>query len=307
MKPLILVIAGLTTLTVLLPASISPRTFFITAQTPPTEPFPDTQAQRFKIRLTLSNSTDLKVREGDEVAKGDILADRTRDRTRLDAQKQQLQLRIARLKQPIAAPPPAKPVPEVAGLPPTSFLDEAAKVDQAKVKIKAAEAAVTQQQRMLDLLESTPNAELPESTIPHERQVLKQLQQELDQANADRELAEGQLSQAQTERQYQEYQYSLELSKRAIALQQSDLQRQEQIQRQEQEIKDREFQIAQLEGQVQAIETQLVQLSSVRSPFSGKIRRIKFEEQNDQNLVVELQLIANVDGKSNASGGSNAQ
>jgi DNA repair exonuclease SbcCD ATPase subunit len=302
MKPLILGIAGLTTFTVLLPATISPRTFFTTAQTAPAEPAPEAQTERFKIRLTLSSSTDLKVREGDEVAKGDVLADRTRDRTRLDAQKRQLQLRIARLKQPIAGAPTAKPIPEVAGLPPTSFLDEAAKVSQASVKIAAFEAAVTQQQRMLDLLESTPNAELPESAIPHEREVLKQRRQELDQANSELELAKGQLSQAQAERQYQEYQYSLELSKRAIALQQSDLQRQEQLQREEQEIKDREFQIAQLEGQVQAIETQIVQLSSVRSPFSGKIRKIKFEEQNDQNLTVELQLIADVDGK----GGSRA-
>jgi hypothetical protein len=63
MKPLILGIAGLTTLTVLLPASISPRTFFTTAQTPPPETAPD-QTERFKIRLTLSNATDLKVREG---------------------------------------------------------------------------------------------------------------------------------------------------------------------------------------------------------------------------------------------------
>jgi multidrug efflux pump subunit AcrA (membrane-fusion protein) len=82
MKPLIFGIAGLTTLTVLLPTSISPRTFFTTAQTSPTEP--PTQTERFKIRLTLSASTDLKVREGDEVAKGQVLADRTRDRLTLN-------------------------------------------------------------------------------------------------------------------------------------------------------------------------------------------------------------------------------
>jgi hypothetical protein len=66
MKPLILGIAGLTTFTVLLPATISPKTFFTTAQTAPAEPVP-AQTERFKIRLTLSISTDLKVREGDEI------------------------------------------------------------------------------------------------------------------------------------------------------------------------------------------------------------------------------------------------
>ena len=141
MKLLILGIAGLTTLTVLLPTQISPRTFFTTAQTAPAEPS-DTQAQCFKIRLTLSSSTDLKVREGDEIEKGEVLADRTRDRVRLDAQKRQIQLRIDRLKQPLSGTPAAKPIPNVAAaLPPTSFLDEAAKVAQAKVRIEAVEAA----------------------------------------------------------------------------------------------------------------------------------------------------------------------
>jgi hypothetical protein len=192
---LFLGIAGLTTFLALIPATISPRTLFTTAQTAPTEPS-DTQAQRFKIRLTLSSSTDLKVREGDEIEKGEVLADRTRDRVRLDAQKRQIQLRIDRLKQPLSGTPTAKPIPNVSALPPTSFLDEAAKVAQAKVKIEAVEAAVTQQQRMLDLLEAIPNAKLPESTISHEQEVLKQKQQELDQAIAEPELTNGQLAQA---------------------------------------------------------------------------------------------------------------
>jgi hypothetical protein len=131
MKPMFFGIAGLTTFLALIPATISPRTFFTTAQTAPAELVPEAQTERFKIRLTLSSSTDLKVREGDEITKGEVLADRTRDRTRLDAQRRQIQLRIAQLKQPIAAPLSAKPIPEVAALPPTSFLDEAAKVSQA--------------------------------------------------------------------------------------------------------------------------------------------------------------------------------
>jgi len=114
MKPPILGIAGLTTTIALLFGSISPRTFsFTTAQTSPAESL-DSQSQRFKIRLTLSSSTDLKVREGDEVEKGEVLADRTRDRVRLDAQKRQIQLRIARLKQPLAGAPAVKPIPNVA-------------------------------------------------------------------------------------------------------------------------------------------------------------------------------------------------
>jgi hypothetical protein len=115
MKPMFLGIAGLTTLLALIPTTISPRTLFTTAQTVPAEPS-DTQAQRFNIRLTLSSSTDLKVREGDEIAKGEVLADRTHDRVRLDAQKRQIQLRIDRLKQPLSGTPAAKPIPNVSSL-----------------------------------------------------------------------------------------------------------------------------------------------------------------------------------------------
>jgi len=89
MKPMFFGIAGLTTFIALVPATIPPRTLFTKAQTLPAESL-DSQSQRFKIRLTLSSSTDLKVREGDEVGKGEVLADRTRDRVRLDAQKRQI-------------------------------------------------------------------------------------------------------------------------------------------------------------------------------------------------------------------------
>jgi hypothetical protein len=62
MKLMFLGIAGLTTFIALIPATISPRTIFTTAQTLPAESSSETQTQRFKIRLTLSSSTDLKVR-----------------------------------------------------------------------------------------------------------------------------------------------------------------------------------------------------------------------------------------------------
>jgi hypothetical protein len=55
-------------LTILIPASIFPRTFFTTAQTSPIESPVETETERFKIRLPLSAAADLKVRKGNEVA-----------------------------------------------------------------------------------------------------------------------------------------------------------------------------------------------------------------------------------------------
>ncbi|NEQ24658.1 MAG: hypothetical protein F6K28_37235, partial [Microcoleus sp. SIO2G3] len=247
--------------------------------------------QRLTMRLTLSAPEDLKVREGEAVQQGQAISDRARERQRLTAQRRKLELQMQQLQTPTPAPPPARPVPEVAGLPPASFLDEVATVERQRVTVAAQERAMQQQQRMVDMLTALPDAQLPESTIPHETEVLAQRQQAIDQANADLQLAEAQLGQAQQERQFQEYQHSLEMSKRAIAIEQGRLQRSEQLQNQQEQEQQRLYQIAQLEMQMQTIDTQLFQLSAVRSPYSGTISRIKFEGQNDQALTVELTLV----------------
>ncbi|HEY9662672.1 MAG TPA: hypothetical protein V6C65_29810, partial [Allocoleopsis sp.] len=98
-----------------------------------------TSPQRLQLTLTLSTPEDLKVREGDRVTVGQILSDRVRERQRLAAQQTQLHLQMERLNQPIPGPPPVQPIPEVAGLPPASFLDEVAAVEQAKLKVEQAE------------------------------------------------------------------------------------------------------------------------------------------------------------------------
>lgn len=261
--------------------------------------------QRLTLKLTLSNPNDLLVKQGDRVKEGQPLSDRVRDRVRLEGQKRQLQLQIDRLNRPVSGPPAAQPVPEVGGLPPASFLDEVAAVERQKVTVAQAEMAVANQQRMLDMFESMPAATLPEATIPHETERLKQKEQELEAARAELQLTEAKLAQAQQERQYQEYQHSLELSKRAIAIQQAQLQRAEQFQRQQEQERERSFQLAQLGVQMQQLETQLAALSTVRSPYAGTIQRVKWEGQNDQNLVVQLVLVADSAGSSPAGDDSN--
>ena len=69
------------------------------------------------------------MREGDAVSVGQVLADRVRDRQRLETQKEQLQLQITQLQSPIAPLAAEHPVPEVAALPSPSFLGEVAEVE----------------------------------------------------------------------------------------------------------------------------------------------------------------------------------
>lgn len=235
-----------------------------------------TPQRRFQVKLTLSAPEDLKVRESDTVLAGQILADKVRDRTRLAFQQQELEQRLRRIKAQMVLP-----VPEVNGLPPASLLGEVADVERLQLKAKDVQRAKEQQQRKLDLIQSLPLNEVPAATVPHEQAVLEQKQREVDQALAEVALARGKLAHAQSDRQFQEYQHSLEMSKRAIALRQQDIQQQGEL--------------AQLEGQLSQVETQLSTLSAIRSPYAGKISRIKFQGQSDQSLTVELVLLISDD------------
>lgn len=248
-------------------------------------------SRRFTISLALSSLADLKVREKDAVQVGQVLSDRALERQRLEAQLQQLHMQISKLKQPVAGPPPARSIPELANLPSPSFLENVADIETQQLQIAKVDQERQNQQRKVDLLEAMPAAELPPAVLPHERERLKQREQDYAQAQGELGLARARLAKAQDDRRHTEYLHSLEISKRAIALQQAELQRQEQQQRQQDQERDREFKLAQLMAQLQTLETQLTALSAVRSPYGGKVQRIKWNGQTNQTLNVELTLL----------------
>jgi multidrug efflux pump subunit AcrA (membrane-fusion protein) len=98
----------------------------------PSSPAPSVPSgsKRFTLRLTLTDKEDLKVKEGDVVVKDQILADRTRDRQRLEAQKQQISIQLQRLRQSPIQPLAPKRIPDVAAFPAPSFLEEQATIDR---------------------------------------------------------------------------------------------------------------------------------------------------------------------------------
>ena len=55
-----------------------------------------TTPRRLNITVNVTEPDDLKVSEGEQVAKGEIIADRERERKRLTAQQKQLQLSLDR-------------------------------------------------------------------------------------------------------------------------------------------------------------------------------------------------------------------
>ena len=245
---------------------------------------------RFNLRLTLTTPEDLKVREGDTVNVRQILSDRTRERQRLEAQRAQVEIQIQRLNQPPIKPLAPRQSTEMAALPPPNVLQEVAEIDRLQLTFQQVEQKWLQQQQKLAVLDSM-QAEIPPSTIPHEQEVGKQRERDVKQAPADLELAKAKLERAKSDYQREEYTNSLERGKRDIELERQRLEYQRQMQEWEKQERDRTFQLSQVSIQLQNLETQLNQLSQVKSPYAGKVQRIRWEGQNDKNLSVELTLI----------------
>lgn len=251
--------------------------------------------RRMVLKLTLSSQTDLLVQQGQVVQSGQVIADRVRDRDKLQAQLDKVVLQIQQVSAPVLVPPPVRPVPEIAGLPPANYAAEVAEVERQRVLIESKQREMTQQQRLIDMLDSLPDAQVPEATIPHEQEVMAQLQRELEQVQADYVLAEGKLRQAQSERQYLEYEYSVTVANRQSQIAQAELQRSAQQQRYAEDERDRQYKLSQLEVRKAQLEADLFQLSAIRAPYTGTIQRINWKGQNDQRLVVEVILIGNSD------------
>jgi biotin carboxyl carrier protein len=251
----------------------------IESMAPPVQaPLSSTTPRILKFTVSLQSPDDLRVRPGDGVEAGDVLADRVQARAQLEAQRQRARLSLERIRSaPVITPPPPRPVPPVAPLPPVSYAEEAA-------AIEVAQGAVDLQLRRIDLLNTLPAAQVPPAMVAHEQHQLTRLQRELDAAQAA-------LQAAQDQRAYDEYLHSLQMARRADEQNQQALSRSAQAQTAAQAQRDREFQIAQLEAQIQALDTQLANLSTVRSPYAGTIRRIKWLGQTDNILSVEITLV----------------
>ena len=243
------------------------------------------------MTLTLSHPDDLKVAEGDFIEEGQIISDRTRDRENLVTKKNLLLIQVEKLNQPIPSAATLRHVPPLPNLPAESFLDEVADIERRRLLMESTARSVEQQQRMLDLLQTMPEENLPQATIPHELEILRQRQQEYEQAVADMQYSEAQLDQARAERAYDEYSHAIKQSQRAIQLQQAELERQNQLQRQQQAEQDRAFKLADIQTRITQIDAQLAELGTVRAPWDGNVQRVKWEEQRDQNLLVEINVV----------------
>jgi hypothetical protein len=89
--------------------------------------------RELKLKLTLDDPVDLKVKQGDRIQKGQVLSDRTSTRKPLEQQRQAIRLKLEHLNTNAGA-----------GSSQVSYAVERAKVRQAQVRVQQAREAIAQ-------------------------------------------------------------------------------------------------------------------------------------------------------------------
>ena len=252
-----------------------------TAAPVPQQPQPQ---RRHKITVKVAEVGDLKVEEGQRLQRTNIIADRGRERRRLNAQKRQLQLTLNKLKSSQITPPnPPRVVPVVRSLPPASYLEQEAAVEAAQSAIASAESNIEAKKQTMAYLAELPN--LDPQVMEHEQAKLGQLQRYHTAAVKDYQLAAGKLQTAKQGRAYREYEASLNAARRVEEANQAQLNYQRQVAEYEQRLRDKEFQLAQVNEKLQGVENAIANLAVVRSPYDGRVRKIRDLGQDPTGLI----------------------
>ncbi len=238
---------------------------------------------RIEIAVNITAHEDLKIAQDMEIAKGQIISDRIPEKSRLQAQKKQLELSLERvLATSIQAPPKPLPVPSVAPLPPVNYLEHEAAIERANIAIALSQESITIKQQEIAELSQIPD--LDPITIEHEQAKLKQLQLNHQIAANELELAQGKLQTAKQQREYQEYLASITAARRVEEENQAKAFYQRQLAEYNEKIAAKEIQVTQLQEKLNDIQSQIENLQIV-SPYSGTVRNIEFLGQSEDGAI----------------------
>lgn len=282
----------------------------ITISPAPTETATPMTPRLLRIKLTINSPSDLLIKPDDEVKAGQVLTNRAHERNRLLAQRPILATQVQQIEAQRATAASSLALLEQRGatLPPISFASEQAALTKAEaeaavtarkveiqrqriasfaVLVTSFESLVSSGERQVEtqlLTARNPKRETRNSALEtrnliteHETAKLTQAQDAERQANAEIALQKAKLTSAQEARAFAEKQHALELSKLLLTARQQ----------QHQAILAR----SQLLTQIAALDWQLAQLAAVRAPFSGKIKRIEYEDMHDQTITVLVYLL----------------
>lgn len=266
-----------------------------TSPTPNHSPTSTTAAgpRLLRIKLTLNAPRELCIKQGDEVRLGDLLSNRSLARQRLWLQKRTLQSARQHLQTQMQLT--AASLQQLQslglGLPPSTFAAEQAAIKRAETEAVAVNRAVEIQRRLLSVISGLLPVENPlpfptnqqqttdsrQLVTEHEEVKLTQAQDKLLLAHSEIELHQAKLMTAREVRAWEEKKHQVEVIRQLLAA------------RSQQQQSATEG--ARLTAQLAELDLQLAQLAEVRAPFAGTIKRIEWEEMNDEKITVVVYLV----------------
>jgi biotin carboxyl carrier protein len=231
----------------------------VIATAPATEEQTQSSPNRHTITLVLSQLSDLKVEEGTRISVGDIISDRTTERAKLQAKRQRLDDSLSKAKLPLNA---LKPVPS------PSFQTELASLKQAQFNLDQIAHQISNFDQKI--YHKDPwHVQVFESEKVQELADLKRRELE---ASINVEKAIASLDEAKLNYQKQQYEHSLKVSDYQTLMQKQ------------------QEQVNSLQTQLDVVDEELDKLTSVYSPYRGKVRRVKILGQNERSITAEVTL-----------------
>ena len=156
-------------------------------------------------------------------------------------------------------------------------------MDRAKTAIAKAESDLAARKQII--LHLSELEHLDPLVLEHEQAQLGKLQQTHTAAVQDYKLAVGKLQAVKHSRAYQEYQASIDAARRVEEANQAQLSYQRQVAEYEQRLRTKEFQLAQVNEKLQGVENAIANLAVVRSPYDGRVRKIRDLGQSPDGLI----------------------
>lgn len=253
------------------PAETTPRKTITLGENEksPSENLPES----IKVRVQISRREDLRVKIGQKLKAGDVIANRYKERDALEAQKRQADLSLERLKNLMLLKTEElqKPI-----MPDASFSEFEANIRRASVLVNAAKRNIELQKTRIEEIEKLPFPGDMLKITQHETARLALLKGELLEAESNLALERAKLETAKANRNYSEQKDALEIQKAKITIGEQRV--------------TVETNITQLEAQITNLGGQITSLSAVRAPFAGTVRKISWEGQANEEITVVISV-----------------
>jgi biotin carboxyl carrier protein len=266
----------------------------------PVIPYPATP-RLLRIKLTLQNPRELQVKVGDEIQAGEVLSDQRLARQRLLVQKRTLAAVLHHLhtQQLLTAQSLQQLQSLGLDLPSTTFASEQAAIIKAQAEAVVVNRAVKIQQQKLAvvsdwwpvvgtgkaeverrraelLTQQPPSTEYQSLITSHESAKLTHAQEQLAIAQSEIEWHKAQLLTAREARAFAAQQHRVEATRQTLS-----------VRTQQQQAA---IECARLAAQLAELNLQLAQRTAIRAPFAGTIKRIEWEDMNDETITVLVYL-----------------